>query len=63
MKLRNKEEIMQEILRVREALKATTSRKLNHDYTKYLNRLERELKEYDGTFYIECCNKKKFSKC
>lgn len=60
MKLRNKQETMQEILRVCEALKRSTSPKLKRDYTKYLNRLETELYEYDGTIYIDCVNKKKF---
>lgn len=58
--IRNREETINEIIRVRKALKTTTSQKLTRDYRKYLQRLERELKEYDGTIYVECCNKRKF---
>lgn len=37
---------IEEIKRVREALDNTNSRYLRRDYTKYLNRLIRELNEY-----------------
>lgn len=53
---------MEEILRVQKALYNTSSLKLKKDYSKYLKKLERELKEYDGTIYIQCDNKKKFGK-
>ena len=47
-------------MRVRKALKTTTSPKLTRDYRKYLQRLERDLRDYDGTIYVECCNRRKF---
>lgn len=43
----NRTELLAEIRRVEEALQKTTSRKLKHDYGRYLKRLQRELQHYD----------------
>ena len=43
----NRSELITEIRRVEEALKNTTSRKLQHDYGKYLKRLYKDLHHYD----------------
>ena len=40
-------EMVNEINRVKDALSNTTSRKLKHDYGRYLKRLQRELQHYD----------------
>ena len=46
----NRQEIDLEILRVENALKKTKSEKLTRDYSKYLLRLKREARYYDGTY-------------
>ena len=43
----NRAELITEIKRVEQALNKTTSRKLKHDYGKYLKRLYQNLKHYD----------------
>jgi hypothetical protein len=43
----NKEELIKEIMRVKEALAKTNSPYLKRDYGKYLKRLYRDLKYYD----------------
>lgn len=43
----NKQELLSEIRRVEVALQNTTSRKLKHDYGRYLKRLYQNLKYYD----------------
>ena len=43
----NKEQLVEEIRRVEVALQNTTSRKLKHDYGRYLKRLYQNLKYYD----------------
>ena len=54
MKNRTRPEIIKELNRINGVLKSPTiSLKLRRDYTKYKNRLEKDLKEYDGTIYVE----------
>jgi len=43
----NRAELITEIKRVEQALNKTTSRKLKHDYGRYLKRLYQNLKRYD----------------
>lgn len=43
----NRSELIAEIRRVETALQKTTSRKLKHDYGKYLKRLYQNLRYYD----------------
>ena len=43
----NRAELIQEINRVETALHNTTSRKLQHDYGRYLKRLRSQLRNYD----------------
>lgn len=43
----NRSELITEINRVETALQKTTSRKLKHDYGKYLKRLYKDLRYYD----------------
>lgn len=43
----NRDEIIAEIRRVEDALCKTDSRKLKHDYGKYLKKLQNQLKYYD----------------
>ena len=43
----NRQELLQEIRRVEKALQNTTSRKLQHDYGRYLKRLRNQLWNYD----------------
>lgn len=43
----NRTELTNEIKRVEQALNKTTSRKLKHDYGRYLKRLYQNLKYYD----------------
>jgi len=43
----NRDELLSEIQRVETALRKTASRKLRHDYGRYLKRLYNELKYYD----------------
>lgn len=43
----NREELREEIIRVEESLRKTTSRHLHKDYSKYLRRLRKELDFYD----------------
>ena len=45
----NRTELIAEIKRVEQALNKTTSRKLKHDYGRYLKRLYQNLKYYDKT--------------
>ena len=45
--LRNREELMQEIERVRKALNKTKSPHLKQQYTRHLKRMQRELDDYD----------------
>ena len=46
----NRNELLSEISRVKTALEKTKSRKLKHDYGKYLKRLCSDLKSYDRRF-------------
>jgi hypothetical protein len=46
----NREELIDEIMRVEFALKDTKSRKLKHDYGKYLKRLYKDLRYYDRNY-------------
>lgn len=48
----NRSELITEICRVEEAIKNTTSRKLQHDYGKYLKRLYKDLHYYDKNMQI-----------
>lgn len=43
----NRTELLTEIRRVEEALQKTTSRKIKHDYGRYLKRLYSNLRYYD----------------
>ena len=54
MKNRTRTEIIAELHRINKVLKSPTiSPKLRRDYSKYKIRLEKDLKEYDGTIYVE----------
>ncbi len=44
----NREQILQEIMRVKVAIVSSKSPKLKRDYTKYLYRLQRKLNSYEG---------------
>lgn len=46
----DRDELIEEIMRVEEALKKTKSPKLRHDYGKYLKRLHRDLKYYNKNY-------------
>ena len=43
----NRDELLAEINRVKSALEKTVSKKLKHDYGKYLKKLQNELRYYD----------------
>lgn len=45
--LRNREQLVQEIERVRKALDKTKSPNLKQQYTRHLKRMQRELDDYD----------------
>ena len=53
MKNRTRVEIIHELDRVNNILSGQISYKLRNDFTKYKKRLEKDLKEYDGTIYVE----------
>lgn len=54
MKNRTKIEIIAELHRINGVLKSPKiSPKLRRDYTKFKTRLEKDLKDYDGTIYVE----------
>ena len=48
--MRNRNEPVAEIERVKAALSKTDSRKLKHDYGKHLKRLTKELLHYDREY-------------
>lgn len=43
----NRDELVAEINRIKSALEKTVSKKLKHDYGRYLKRLQNQLKYYD----------------
>ena len=43
---------LEEIFRIKDAIKKTTSKALKYQYGKHLKRLERELKEYRYHYYL-----------
>ena len=60
MKNRTKQEIIEELNRINNILSGQIGYKLRNDFTKYKKRLEKDLKEYDGTIYVEHTGKEKY---
>ena len=61
MKNRTRAELVAELERINGILaQPYISPKLRRDFTKYKKRMEKDLKEYDGTIYVEHTGQQKY---
>lgn len=61
MKNRTRAELVAELERINGILaQPYISLKLRRDFTKYKKRMEKDLKEYDGTIYVEHTGQQKY---
>ena len=61
MKNRTRTELIAELERINNILNQPyISPKLRRDFTKYKYRMEKDLKEYDGTIYVEHTGQQKY---